>query len=111
MLKCTVSGFINETVIDTSENITKYLQWLKQLQEQNIGIDSIKVYNQKAKIQKRQKEDAERRRRSFTILPITTSDIQHDFPLSIKIEPVKMNDEYFWCPPFLHHLPYNRFSL
>lgn len=94
-LKCTVAGFINETIIDTSENITKYLQQLKQLQEQNIGLDSIKIYNRKAKIQKRQKEEAEHRRRSFTVLPITTSDIQCDFPLSIKIEPVEMNDQYF----------------
>lgn len=95
LLKCTISGFINEIVIDTSDNITKYLQKIKQLQEQNIGIDSIKIYNRKAKIQKRQKEEAERRYRSFTVLPITTSIIQHDFPLSIKIEPAKTNDEYF----------------
>lgn len=85
MLKCTISGFINETVIDTSENITKYLKKLKQLQEQNIGVDLIKIYN---------KTVADQKRRNI-VCPISISANQHDFPLSIKIEPMKFDDQYF----------------
>lgn len=89
LLKCTVSGMIDEVFIGTNSEITKRLIQLKKLQEDAIGQDILKRYASKS----RKKQN--KRGYSFDgeIDPK-----QKQFGLKIKIEPFDQllsNSTYF----------------
>ena len=81
-LKVIVTGFIEETVIDTEKNIFKYLKDLKQRQKDALGETIIKRYNR------------DQSRHAVYYEPFVVHPKQLDYPLSIKIQSID-NDEYF----------------
>lgn len=79
LLKCTVSGMIDEVFIGTNSDITKRLIQLKKLQEDAIGQDILKRYA--SELRKKQIDPK-----------------QKQFGLKIKIEPFDQllsNSTYF----------------